>query len=326
MSNSQYILQEYADLRNHFKNELEEKKQALYTQFPRLKEIESEMVKLSVELSRAILNDALQRDSLLLTLKNKQMDLKIERAELLASNKYPIDYLDMKYQCKNCKDTGFIDGKKCSCYTKREIGLNYKQSNLKESINKENFDNFNFEYYSNEKRGNELSPKANMKNIFSKCIQYVKNFDNHSTNLFFIGKPGLGKTFLCNAIATDLLDSGKSVIYQTSADLIDMIRKYKFDFEKEDSHQAQLEEIYQCDLLIIDDLGIELMTQFSGLAIYNILNRRIVNNKKMIISTNLDIDDIMKIYSDRITSRIIGNFDICEFFGEDIRIKMHNII
>jgi DNA replication protein DnaC len=234
--------------------------------------------------------------------------------------------VDMKYQCKYCKDTGFLDNQKCKCYVQKEINRLYEQSNLGEVLDKENFEQFRWDYYSDLSEEGNISPKENMELIYFKCINFVKDFDKHNTNLMFLGKPGLGKTFLCNSIAKDLLDNGKSVIYKTASDLIDIIRKYKFDFENENSNEQSLNEIYNCDLLIVDDLGTELSTQFSNLALYSILNRRNVKNKKMIISTNLDIDEFTRIYSDRITSRIFGNFDILEFLGEDIRLKMHNII
>jgi len=173
---------------------------------------------------------------------------------------------------------------------------------------------------------NRVSPRENMKQIYFECIKYAQEFDNHVKNLLFIGRPGLGKTFLCNSIAKSLLDAGKSVMYQSSPDLIDLVRKFKFDFDNEEAGDEALKDVYECDLLIIDDLGTELNTQFSGLVIYNILNKRLTDNKKMIISTNLDVDEIMKTYSERISSRIFGNFDMFEFYGEDIRLKMHDII
>ncbi|MFZ5353952.1 MAG: ATP-binding protein [Bacillota bacterium] len=326
MNRSQQITREYEELREKSRLELEQKKNVVYEKIPRLRQIEQEMTQIGIEVAKAVLNSKMKHEELLEQLQKKQMDLKIEKAELLSANKYPIDYLELKHQCKACKDTGFVEYTKCSCYTQKEISLMYKQSNMLESFERENFDQFRLDYYSQEKNENGISPQDNMKNIFRKCVEYTNNFDRHNKNLMFIGKPGLGKTFLCKSIAKELLEAGRSVIYQLCPDLIDHIRKYKFDFDNEEQNSQLLNDIYNCDLLIIDDLGTELTTQFSGLAIYNILNRRIGNNKKLIISTNLDIDEIVKIYSDRITSRIFGSFDTFEFIGEDIRLKMHKII
>jgi DNA replication protein DnaC len=325
LNNKKDIMKEYEALRDKHKKELEHRKSVLYTKFPRLHRIEEELVKLSIDITKAILNNSGNQQELIDILHKKQMDLKMERVELLSENKYPRDYLEMRYQCKNCKDTGYADNKKCSCLTQKEIEQLYKQSNMSSSFKKENFDMFRLDYYSNEVEEGKVSPRENMKNIYMTCINYTRNFDAHEKNLFFIGKPGLGKTFLCNSIAKDLLDAGKSVIYQSSPDLIDAIRKYKFDFDKENENAPYLEELYNCDLLIIDDLGTELSTQFSNLAIYNILNRRLLNSRKIIISTNLNTDELMSTYSERIYSRILGNFSMYKFFGDDIRLKIRTM-
>jgi len=319
-------MNEYEDIREKNKKELDKRKQELYAKLPRLKEIDDEMVNLGIRITKAVLMDEENREKLLEDLHKKQTDLKIEKAEILTANKYPKDYLQMKYSCKKCKDTGYVGSERCNCLMQKLIAHQYKQFKLSHRIVKENFENFNINYYSNEPIDGGRSPRENMQHIFMECIKYTKDFEQHNKNLLFIGRPGLGKTFLCNSIAKDLLDMGKSVIYQSAPDLVDLVRKYKFDFDNEEAGDEALKDIYVCDLLIIDDLGTELGTQFSGLVIYNILNKRLLENKKMIISTNLDVDEIIKTYSERISSRIFGNFLMYEFFGEDIRLKLQNII
>ena len=326
MNKSDCIRKQYEELQKKHKNELDYRKSNLFDKVPRLQEIERGLVKLIIEVSRSILDKTKDYDVLLNQLQHKQMDLKIERAEILTSLNLPIDYLETNYQCKSCKDTGFINGKKCKCYIKKEIEFLYKSSNTNERLKIENFDQFRLDYYSDEKLDGNISPKENMKEIYMDCLKYVKDFDSHNTSLLFIGNPGLGKTFLCNSIAKDLLDAGKSVIYQTSADLIDTIRKNKFNFDKQEENSDYLNELFNCDLLIIDDLGTELTTQFSELVIYNILNKRLLDKKKIIISTNLDIDELMSLYSNRITSRLFGNFNTHWFIGQDIRLKMHKLL
>jgi DNA replication protein DnaC len=325
VNNSQDIMKQYELTQKKNKEELEQRKHTLYSKLPRLSQIEDELVKLSIEITRAILNESHIAEALLAQLKKKQLDLKVEKAEILSVNKYPIDYLDAIYLCKVCKDTGFSGYEKCKCYKRKEIYLNYEQSNLLSILDKENFEQFRWEYYSGEPDESGRSPLKNMQEIYRKCIDFVEGFDRHATNLFFIGSPGLGKTFLCNSIAKDLLDKGKSVLYKTVPDLIDSMRKYKFDFDNEENNMPYLHEIYNCDLLIMDDLGTELSTQFSNQVIYNILNKRIISSKKMVISTNLSLPDFQSTYSERIVSRIIGNFEACKFMGKDIRLKMKGI-
>lgn len=326
MNSIRAIMNEYEDIREKNKKELDKRKQELYAKLPRLKEIDDEMVNLGIRITKAVLMDEENREKLLEDLHKKQTDLKIEKAEILTANKYPKDYLQMKYSCKKCKDTGYVGSERCNCLMQKLIAHQYKQFKLSHRIVKENFENFNINYYSNEPIDGGRSPRENMQHIFMECIKYTKDFEQHNKNLLFIGRPGLGKTFLCNSIAKDLLDMGKIVIYQSAPDLVDLVRKYKFDFDNEEAGDEALKDIYVCDLLIIDDLGTELGTQFSGLVIYNILNKRLLENKKMIISTNLDVDEIIKTYSERISSRIFGNFLMYEFFGEDIRLKLQNII
>ena len=326
MNRAYGISEEYERIREKNKKEFESRKSLLYSKIPRLKDIDEELVKLGIDITRTILNKPENSGDLIRELESRQMDLKIEKAEILTSHNYPKDYLNLKYQCKLCKDTGFVENEKCGCYIQKEINHLYVQSNLGEILEKENFEQFRWEYYSDEIIDGNISPRENMKHIYSKCVNFVKDFDGHNINMLFMGRPGLGKTFLCSSIAKDLMDRRKSVIYKTVSDLIDIVRKYKFDFENEESNEQYLDEIYNCDLLIIDDLGTELSTQFSNLVLYSILNKRVQSNKKMIISTNLDIDEFTKIYSDRITSRIFGCFDILEFLGEDIRLKMHKLI
>ncbi|MCK9217538.1 MAG: ATP-binding protein [Firmicutes bacterium] len=318
MNNINKIFLEYEKTRESNKQSLENRKAKIYNQLPRLKAIEEEMVELGLEIAKSVLKE--DNKAKLNSLKRKQKDLRVEKTEILASKNYGDDILELRYECDKCKDTGFVGFNKCSCFIQKQIEYNYMMSNLSET--KENFDNFNLKYYSETPKKDGLSPRKNMEHIYRECIDYVNTFDKHNRNMLFIGRPGLGKTFLCHSIAKELLKTGKSIIYHSAPDLIDLVRKYKFNFENEEQSDTVLDNINTCDLLIIDDLGTELSTQFSGLVIYNILNKRMMESKKMIIATNLDVKEIIRDYSERITSRIFGSFDMFEFFGEDIRILM----
>lgn len=314
------IFNEYEEAKARNKKELEERKERIYSQLPRLKAIEEEIVRLGLDMARAFLAEDKNMNKLLSDLQKYQRDLNTEKLNILSSANYPADYLELKYDCDKCKDTGYIDLQKCSCFIQKQIRHNHMQANL--GASKEDFDHFNIEYYSDISVKGSLSPRKNMQQIFLECIKYVRDFDSHENNMLFIGRPGLGKTFLCKSIAKELLQSGKSIIYQSAPDLMDLVRKYKYNFEKEEEGEEALNDINICDLLIVDDLGTELSTQFSGLVIYNILNKRLINNKKMIVATNLDVNEILRDYSERITSRLFGKFRMFEFFGDDIRLMM----
>ena len=143
--------------------------------------------------------------------------------------------------------------------------------------------------------------------------------DNPSQkNLLFVGNTGLGKTFLANAIAKKMLDNAKSVIYQTAPIFMDKIMEFKFS---QGADKSQYYKIFDVDLLIIDDLGTETMTNNKYTELFNIINTRLLNNKKILISTNLTLNELYERYDERVISRLIGEFRICKFVGDDIRLK-----
>ena len=184
-----------------------------------------------------------------------------------------------------------------------------------------NFDNFDLSLFSSHKNENEkFSERKNMENNLSYILnQYLPQFKNSSTNLLFYGNPGSGKTYLSYCISKALLDTGNLVIYKTSEELIKILRDIRFN--KADPSLENL--LFQCDLLIIDDLGAEHLNEFSITELFNIINKRILMNKKMLISTNLTLPAIPKNYSERIASRLLGDFKLCKFYSEDIRIKLN---
>lgn len=312
------VMNEYEKLQEAAKNQQKQRLEEIYMRFPRIKSIDEQISRIGLDIVSSIFK-GISIESYIEEQKQKIINLKIEKAEILGANKYPINYLEMKYKCSKCMDTGYIGTEKCSCLKQKLIDRYYQQSNLKDILRRENFDNFQINYYSNEvDKYQGLSPRKNMEGIVNYCIGYYKNFDDNSESLLFSGSSGLGKTFLSNCLAKELLDLGKVVIYQTSSNLIDILRTLRFD---ENSEKGQIDDILNCDLLIIDDLGTEPNTTYSQSELFNIINTRILTGKKMIISTNLLIEDLHTYYPERITSRIYGHFKIFEFFGDDIRLK-----
>lgn len=315
------VMEEYQEKGEKAQRQLRMRREEVYEKFPRLTEIEREMKALGIEIVKATQANPKQVEQLTARLKERSIDLQMERAEILASNGYPVDYLEMKYACPKCKDTGYISTQRCECFEQRLIDKAYEQSNLHSLLERENFDTFRMDYYSDQPSDQqEVSPRKNMENILLSCITYARDFDNHEKNLFFYGSPGLGKTFLSHAIAKDLLEKGKIVLYQTAGDLIDFIRNNKFDHNQQEEN-PMLERIFRSDLLIIDDLGTEYLTEFAKMELYNIINKRLLTGKKMVISTNLSLRELQEKYPNRLTSRILGHFELYKFYGEDIRIK-----
>ena len=181
-----------------------------------------------------------------------------------------------------------------------------------------NFEHFNIDYYSTQRTNNDpRSPRKNMEDtIIPYVMDYLKNFPATKNNLLFYGSSGTGKTFLSNCIAKDLLDKGFLVIYRTSDDIIHDLKKVKF----ENDHNLE-NLLLNCDLLILDDLGTEQITDFSSTELFNLLNKKLLMNKKMLISSNYALEKLSRTYSERITSRLFGDFTLFKFYGDDIRIK-----
>lgn len=312
------ILKEYEQLQDIAKADQRQRQMEIYERFPRIKTIDEEISKMGFEIASSIFK-GIDVESFIAKQRARITDLKIERAEILSSHKYPVDYLEIRYKCSKCKDTGYVGNERCSCFKQRLIDKYYRQSNLKNILSEENFDSFDFSLYSNEKYKDEaLSPRRNIEQIFTTCVNFTQNFDNIDEHLFFYGNSGLGKTFLSNCIAKELLDKGKVVIYQTSSNLIQILRTLRF--EEADS-KGQIDDFLNCDLLIIDDLGTEPNTPYSQSELFNIINTRILTGKKILMSTNYPLEDLLANYPERITSRILGHFTVSKFYGEDIRIK-----
>lgn len=316
------ILNEYEISRTEAEEDARIRQLELYNKIPRIRDIDSELGSIGIDIAKSVFNREIDIEELIRQKKQKAVDLKIEKAELLTLNNYALDYSYPKYKCANCQDTGYIGSQRCACFKQKIIDKHYNQSNLKEIVQRENFEMFVFDYYSGSKfEGESLSPRKNIEEIFKDCVNFVNTIDSNNSNLFFYGKSGLGKTFLSNCIAKDLLDRGKLVIYQTSSNLIEQLKNFKFQ-NSEGETSDRLNDIFDCDLLIIDDLGTEYITDFSQMELFNIINKRLITNKKMIISTNLSLDNIFSTYPERVTSRILGNFTMYKFYGEDIRVKI----
>lgn len=309
----------YENIRKAEEKALKLRRDEIEIKVPEVIKIELEIARLCLKLSINILNNAQNKDNYLGELKEKITDLRIKKSELLVSNNYPLDYLEIHYKCPKCKDTGFIGRTKCICYKQKLVDLYYENSDLKEILKKNNFDNFNFELYSARRTGTEpVSPRKNIEDIASKSWNLIKNFSSTDENLLFLGTSGTGKTFLSNCIAKELLDNGYLVVYRTAESLIQDLKHIRFN------NDDTLEDLLlNCDLLIIDDLGSEQITDFSRTELFNLLNRRLLKKNKLLVSTNYDLEDLLKIYSERISSRLLGEFTLCNFFGEDIRIQQN---
>ncbi|MEG2348624.1 MAG: ATP-binding protein [Clostridia bacterium] len=310
------------------------KKKKIYEENPKLQEIEDQINGLALDITKKILNsDKITRQieqenmSMKLSKLSDKLDSEFKKINIKKESLKPI------FECETCQDTGFVtkDGqtKQCNCFLQALINETYKQSNVTK-LEEENFSTFDIGFYAKtpnkQKYGIEKSPLENIEQIKNISYEFSKNiYKKDQKNLLFIGNTGLGKTFLANCIAAEVINSGKTVIYQTAPVLMDKIITYKFSYDKKDIEKDQYNKIFDVDLLIIDDLGTETMTNNKFTELFNIINTRLLRNKKIIISTNLTLNELYKQYDERVISRLIGNFTICKFVGDDIRLKKKRI-
>ncbi len=326
------ILHEYENKRNKAILEAEKRKRELMEVNPRLLEIENELSSNSIKISKAILlSNPKEQEKLLTSLKKQNSALIKEKNEFIKKLSKENNYLYPHFECKLCKDTGYVSKDNtltmCSCLKQRIFDLAYNKSNMG-NLERENFSNFNIKVFSDkpdkEKYKSDISPRENMQVIEEKVENFIKNFDNpDEKNLIFTGNTGVGKTFLSSCIANEILKLGKTVLYQTAPVMFDEINESKFG--KENSKFDLYENILNVDLLIIDDLGTEKITDSKITELFTIINTRLLNQNhkitKTIISTNLNVDEIFKTYTTRIGSRLAGSYRFLRFFGDDLRFK-----
>lgn len=247
-----------------------------------------------------------------------------KKTRLLLEHGYPEDYLDPIYTCSECKDTGYVGSLRCQCFKKEFLNLLYSKSNLTEIVAKENFQTFDINYYPDDyiDSSSDMTPRDNIKRVLNACQEFINNFDRAPVNMLIYGHSGVGKTFLTHCIAKELLDKGYSVIYLTSYQLFDILETKVFHSGSlDDLSSSIVSMLYSCDLLIIDDLGTEMINKFSEVQLFKCIQERLTNERSTIISTNLSFDDITNNYSERIFSRITGYYKLVKIIGSDIRIK-----
>lgn len=320
LTNAQYdeIMRSYEKRQLTNRHAADRRREEVYAKLPRIQEIDGAVAACSVRRARLLLGgdpDALA------SLKDELAALGREREQLLGTLGYPDDYLEPVYSCPDCRDSGYTDGRKCHCFQQAIINTIYAQSNIQEILARENFDTFSYEYYSDQDVNptTQLSALATAQNAVRDCRHFIDNFDQKPQNLLFYGDTGVGKTFLSNCVAKELLDQGRSVIYFTAFQLFDILSKGVF--EKDADAIAAHQSIFDSDLLVLDDLGTELSNTFTVSQLFLCVNERILRRRSTIISTNLSIGQLTERYSERTFSRIMDNYSLIKLFTNDIRLQ-----
>ncbi|MGN0435657.1 MAG: ATP-binding protein [Wujia sp.] len=316
------ILHEYERTRLLNKRLLQERQEEIYSRIPEIREIDqtAKLSYLRVAKARVMGEDAGKQITHDVSLENRRLT---ERKQaLLKAAGYSADYLEPIYNCQSCHDTGYIDGEKCHCFTKKIIDSLYIQSNLANVLEKENFSTFSLEYYSKEPCSDrEFSSYDNMCSVLEKTKSFVKGFEEKSTergNILIYGETGLGKTFLTNCIAKNLLDNGHTVLYLSASEIFETVLA-GYIMNRKQELESLYSYIYSCELLIIDDLGTELTNSFVLSQLFEIINKREIRQSSTLISTNLSMKQLRDRYTERIMSRIIANYTVFNIYGDNIR-------
>ncbi len=234
------------------------------------------------------------------------------KEDLLTGAGYPVDFTEPQYECPDCKDTGYINDEKCHCFKQAIISLLYSQSNIENLLKEDNFSNLSYDYQTGEHL--ELFKKA-----ANAAHNFADNFNKDYQNLLFYGTVGTGKSFLSGCIAKALLDKGNSVIYFSAVELFEILSDVMFNNGDKNELRTLRGDLYDCDLLIIDDLGTELTNSAVATQLFSLLNERHLLKKSTIISSNLSLDDLRERYDDRVFSRMAERFSIYKLSGDDIR-------
>ncbi len=322
----QDIMDEYDQLRRSHELLIIERRDQVADSIPEIASIDKEIAHISLEEARHLLYaqepDADQASDLSgRRIHDRVQELSRKRVHLLIEHGYPPDYLDPIYLCEKCKDTGYIDNRRCTCLEEKIRRILAVHSGLDPENEKERFSSFRFSYYSNKvNRKAGISPRENIENIMAACREFVRNFDRQTgENLLITGNTGVGKTHLSRCLGNELLTEGKQVLYLTAFQLFKILEDQAF--HRSNNSLVSEEDILQCELLIIDDLGTELTNAFINSRLFLCMNERILQKRSTVINTNLSLEQISSIYSERISSRIIESYTVLSIIGDDIRIK-----
>lgn len=304
------LMMEYSQCRDQHRHELEHRKRRIYAQIPEYRRLDQLISDTSVqELDSRLFGGSASAD-----LSEQLRHFADQKSALLTKAGYPADYLDLQYDCAECRDTGYVNGRKCSCLRQKELKILYRQSRLEQLMQTNCFAQLSEEFY----HGQDLE---RFRSALSSCRSFISRFDSDYENLFFYGTVGTGKSFLSISTAGELLRKGYSVLYFSAAGLFETISSYVFQSDRREAYSWFLQDLHSCDLLVIDDLGTEITNNFVAAQLFSLINERDLGRKSTIISTNVSLPELQERYSDRTFSRITSNYTVRKLTGPDIRIQ-----
>jgi len=304
--------------RSAAERELAKRREIAYRKNPALANLEEQIAQSGSAVVNAI-SAGQDASEYLHLLERQNTAAQAEQARLLQEGGFTCDYLKERHECGVCRDTGFVRGLRCACFTALLEALAFDELSMDTPLEKSAFDLFRLDYYSPEMDpAANVVPRRQMEAILNFCTQYVAHFGARSKSLLFTGPTGLGKTHLSLAIAREVISKGYTVIYGSAQNLLGRLEREHFARYGERSDGTE-RALLSCDLLILDDLGAEFSTSFTQSCIYNIVNTRLMATQPVIINTNLNTAQLNEKYGERVTSRIMGNYQVLRFWGNDVR-------
>ena len=286
----------------------------VHTALPEIEKIDRELAATGFKIFDATLRGEMSKID---AINAENTELQKKRAEIMQVAGFAPDYTEVKYECEECGDTGTVEYSMCKCMRRRLVEAGIESSGMSDLIKRQNFSNFTLDYYNQ-------SPEMHkrMANIYHFLKNYAELFDvTRSGNLALFGGTGLGKTHLSSAVAGAVIEKGNDVYYISAMNLFADFEEKRFGSSSSYESTGEIDQYFTCDLLIIDDLGSELINQFTVSCLYNVINSRLNHKKPTIISSNLTQDEFRKKYWDRISSRVFGEYLVLPFVGNDIRQK-----
>lgn len=322
LTNSQYntIMRDYEQQQLFNRRGQEARVKEVYARLPQVRRLDQEISTQAAACARQALEGDVQARA---RLKEITADLRRQKEKLLLEAGFPKDYMELRYRCPDCRDTGYADGRRCHCFEKARIGILYDQSNIRQVLEKENFSTLSWACYDNTRilPGLGMTQLDYMRRVVRQCREFAETYPRKGQNLLFTGTTGVGKTFLTNCIARTMIDRYCSVIYLSSQDLFEFLSRRHFVREADEDVEETCRHILDCDMLIIDDLGTEVNNTFVSSQLFYCVNERISREKGTIISTNLSLGMLRDTYSDRVTSRLMSHYTTIPLYGDDIRLK-----
>lgn len=308
---------ELANRKNKAESEQKARRDEVYLKIPEIAELEREIARTGAEAVKAIGMGA-EAEKYIEKISAVNLKAQAKREQLLRENGYDTDYLQIKYSCDKCRDTGLRGAYVCDCFDKLVKKIAFDELSRSSPMKLSSFSSFQTKYYPDTLDPTTgVIPKEHMTNILRFCKLYAEKFTTDSQSLLMYGKTGLGKTHLSLAIAGEAVNKGYAVVYDSTPNIMNRLEKEHFG--KNQSGDDTLEMLSSCDLLILDDLGAEFQTSFTVSCLYNIINNRLLSSLPTIISTNLDPKELEEKYTQRIASRFVGTYINLGFCGNDVR-------